>query len=354
MYFYYGDVVCLAPGTYYFDESLKATINEEDNFKTMSELFEQKFRKINYPDDRYYSIYIDGKYYAQYCDLPPGVYHYTFLGDNISGTLEVKEEEKEIDVYLPALYDIYLYYVDQNDNLVYDDDTRNYRLGITNLENGETSFLWKKDLHFKFPEGTYLVYPISDNFRAQPIKITVDGKQDTWAIPVETGSYFSATIIVAGSDGQMIPGASVSLNGENTLFTSEYGTVQYGGFPCTIDEIELTVSAAGYDTRVVKIALDELYFSSYFNVVLEKTSSIEDQTVEQGMTIHLQSNGFTVNSNRNELIKYELYDLQGRKVTEGKTLPANPIRLGALNRGVYIIRCTQGANHAAVKFVSNN
>ena len=72
------------------------------------------------------------------------------------------------------------------------------------------------------------------------------------------------------------------------------------------------------------------------------------------MTIHLQSNGFTVNSNQNELIKYELYDLQGRKVTEGKTLPANPIRLGALNRGVYIIRCTQGANHAAVKFVNNN
>ena len=353
MFFMNGSKLCLAPGTYYFDESLKATINEEDNFKTMSELFEQKFRKINYPDDRYYSIYIDGKYYAQYCDLPPGVYNYTFSEANVSGTLEIREEEKEIDVYAPELYDIYLYYIDQNGNLVYDNNIR-YHLEITNLENGKVGSLWKKDLHFTFPKGTYLLYPISDKFRAHPIKITVDGRQNTWAIPVETGSYFSATIRVTDSDGQPIPGASVSLNGGNTLFTSEYGMVQHGGFPCTIGEAELTVSAAGFDTRIDKISLEELYFSSYFNVVLEKTSSIEDQTVEQGMTIHLQSNGFTVNSNQNELIKYELYDLQGRKVTEGKTLPANPIRLGALNRGVYIIRCTQGANHAAVKFVNNN
>lgn len=360
IYFWNGDVLCLAPGTYYFDGTLKATIDEEDNFNSLSELFEHKFRKINYLDGRYTSIYIDDIYYTQYCDLPPGIYHYTYTETEvIAGTLEIKEKEKEIDVYTPKLYDVYLYCIDQNGNPIQYGNNNGYTLTITNLKNGSIGTTREKEFHFIFSEGTYLIYPISDNFRAQPIKITVDGRQNTWAIPVETGSYFSATIRVTDSDGQPIAGASVSLNGATALSTTNNGMVTCGGFPYAIGEAELTVSAPGFDTRVVKIPLEEIYYinpygSRTLNVILEKTTSIEDQTVGQEMSIHLQSNGFTVNSNRNDLIKYELYDLQGRKITEGKTLPANPIRLEVLSRGVYIIRCTQGANHAAVKFVSNN
>lgn len=350
------DSLYITPGVYYGDYNyLRFEINIDDSLRETSDITEQKLIKINYVGSNlpFNHINVNGKDYSQYCDLKPGVYQYTTelnWENTVRGTLEIKDGAKEVNVALPELYDVKIQFIDSEGKAL---ERQSYcQLHIVNKETGEV--ISYKDyifnLHLYLTQGEYQIIPIDSYLKCKPIDILVDGTQNCWVITVEEGTFLGTMVSVSDAEGPVF-GAMVAANDQDARITDENGEVYIGGLDILSEEIALNISAEGYEALSLKVATDEVYVTNHVDVILTKTTGIEEQTTEQNMSISICKDHLNVESNSQKPVRFALFDLQGRMISSGETAVGQSTYLGSLKHGVYIVRCQQGKQTVTLKFI---
>lgn len=353
------DSLYITPGVYYGDYNyLRVKIDKEDSLERTADLVQQKLIKINYVGSNlsFDQINVNGRVYWRYCDLTPGIYQYTTVldgGNTVQGTLEIQEGAREVNVALPELYDVKIQFIDSEGKAL---ERFNYcQLYIVNKETGEL-IIYRDDIydmHFYLTPGEYQITPMDSYLRCKPIDILVDGTQNCWTITVEEGEFLSTMVGVSDAEGPVF-GAVVTVNGQDAGITNKNGDIYIGGLDVRSDEIALDISAEGYEPLSLKVAIEEAYVTNYVDVILTKTTSIEEQTAEQDMSISIRKNHLNVKSSSQDPVYFTLFDLQGRMISSGETVAGQPAYLGNLKRGTYLIRCQQGKQAVTLKFIRKN